>query len=126
MGITWRYEADANVIHSEASGRIELEDIIAYMRAVIADERVQRGFVELASFFEPELGFGYQELAPLPEMWQRYLAKGCRLLIFLAPTDSAYGMMRMLQGVLDQSDGDRIVVVRTREEQEAKLAELRR
>jgi len=59
MGMTWRYDAEANIVFSEANGVVAVPEMLEYLRAVVADERIQPGFLEVTTFEHGELDMAY-------------------------------------------------------------------
>lgn len=126
--ITYEYDSGPNLVRARAEGRIRVADLLGYVRGIVEDDAIQPGFVEIVDF-EPveDLTVSYSEMAPLPHIWKRYLAKGVRATILYAPSDAAYGVCHMFQSVIEP-EGDLtrgpFTVVRNDEELTARLSEL--
>ena len=104
--IAYVYDPEQKLIRARAEGLLTMPDLLAYVRSIVEDEAIAPGFVEIVDF-EPvdDMVFSYSEMAPLPHIWKRYLAKGVRATILYAPNDAAYGICRMFQAVIEP-EGD--------------------
>jgi hypothetical protein len=129
VGISYRYDSIRNLVLAKAWGVITVHDITTYTGSVIQDDTVQGDFVEVVDFADLEdLIVTYRELSPLRNIWQEYITKGCKGTLILAPADSVYGISRMVRAVIGVDDcegGPPFLPVRTQEELEARLSELR-
>lgn len=126
--ITYVYDPGPNLVRARAEGLIRVSDLLEYVRGVVQDEAIEPGFVEVVDF-EPveDLTISYSEMAPLPRIWKRYLAKGVQATILYAPNDASYGVCHMFQSVIEP-EGDLtrgpFTIVRNMEELAARLKEL--
>jgi len=129
MPLTYRYNQESRTVETEATGVVTTGDMLTYVKSILADDRVQPGFIEIADF-EPveDLVVKYSEIEPFKALWRSYVQKGCRATIIIAPTDLSFGTLRMLQTVigLGQKDAvNRFIVIRSRDELESTLQVLR-
>ena len=126
--IAYVYDPKQNLVRARAEGRLLISELLEYVRSVVEDEAIRPGFVEIVDF-EPvdDMTISYSEMAPLPQIWKNYQAKGVRAVILYAPGDIAYGVCRMFQAVIvpegDLTRGP-FTIVRNAEELGARLAEL--
>jgi hypothetical protein len=129
MPLTYRYDQENRTVETEATGVITTGEMLSYVKSVIADDRVEPGFIEIVDFGPVEdMVVKYTEIEPFKALWIEYLQKGCRATILLAPTDMSYGTLRMLQTVIGLSQeeaANRFMIVRSRDELEASLKTLR-
>ncbi len=129
MPFSFDYDREQKILSGRAEGVITFEELLAYLSAIVADEEIEPGFVELIDFSAVEdLAISYGETQPFGDMWKKYVDKGCVATIVYAPDDFCFGMSRMFQTVIRSSQhGDKgsFVVVRTPEEVKELLAELR-
>ena len=126
--IAYVYDPQQNLVRARAEGRLLMSELLAYVRSIVEDEAIQRGFVEIVDF-EPvdDMTITYSEISPLPQIWKKYLEKGVRAVILYAPGEVAYGVCRMFQAVIvPEADLTRgpFTIVRNAEELGARLAEL--
>ena len=126
--ITYEYDSGSNLVRARAEGMIRVADLLHYVRSIVEDDAIKPGFIEIVDF-EPveDLTISYSEMAPLPHIWKRYLAKGVRATILYAPSDAAYGVCHMFQSVIEP-EGDLtrgpFTIVRSMEELADRLADL--
>lgn len=126
--ITYKYDPGPNLVRARAEGMIRVADLLEYVRSIVEDKAIEPGFVEIVDFDPVEdMTISYSEMAPLPHIWKRYLAKGVRATILYAPSDAAYGVCHMFQSVIEP-EGDLtrgpFTIVRNPEELADRLAEL--
>jgi hypothetical protein len=128
VGISYHYDSNRNLVLAEARGVITVQDILTYTKSVIQDDAIQRDFVEVVDFEGVEdLVVTYRELSPFRDIWQKYITKGCKGTLILAPSDFSYGIFRMFQAVIGSDDfeaGGPFFPVRSHEELEARISEI--
>jgi hypothetical protein len=111
MPITYKYDNEANIIRTTASGKVKTGDLRDYVTKVLEDTRIKKGFIEIADFESvTDLVVAYSEINQFP-----------------APSNLSYGIFRMLQTVISlrhKSANDLFIVIRTKEEIENKLQDL--
>lgn len=126
--VAYVYDAKQNLVRARAEGVLRVSELLDYVRQVVEDETIRPGFVEVVDF-EPvkDMTITYSEMAPFPQIWKRYLAKGVRATILYAPSDVAFGVCRIFQSVIEP-EGDltrgRFTIARNAGELGARLAEL--
>ena len=129
MPFAYQYDAGSNVVRARLSGEINMAELVSYLSQVLGDEDIRSGFIEVVDFeCVEDLTIRYSSVGPLRGIWKQYLQKGCTATIAYAPTDISYGTCRMMQTIIgfDVEDiTENFVVVRTKEEIEEKLLELR-
>ena len=126
--ITYESAPGPNLVRARAGGMIRVADLLEYVRGIVEDDTIEPGFVEIVDFDPVEdLTISYSEMAPLPHIWKRYLAKGVRATILYAPSDAAYGVCHMFQSVIEP-EGDLtrgpFTIVRSMEELADRLEDL--
>ncbi len=128
MPMTYKYDTDTRIIHATATGIITTKDMIEYVSGIVEDPKIESGFIELTDFESvTDFVITYSELTPFPGLWGKYMQKGCRASLLYAPTDLAYGSLRMAKTFIELENAlaeDLFVVYRTKEELENKLKEL--
>lgn len=129
MSFAYAYDAIQKIVHAKAEGVLTADDGLDYLNAVIADENIAPGFVEL---FDVEavddLQLEYEDTTPFADIWRQYQAKGCAGTIIYAPTDVNFELMRTAQATIpsaDEAGKTPLVVVRTREEIVEQLGRIR-
>jgi hypothetical protein len=126
MTLSYRYDPEQNCIYTRASGTVTTGDILQYIEIILEDKRIKRGFIEIVDFEAVEdLVVTYSEINPFPSIWEKYRQQGCKAVIIYAPNDLSFGTFRMLQTVVLLShEEDPFIVVRSKEELEARQREL--
>ena len=124
--IEYEYSAERKVVSTRASGAVDLGQFSDYFETMLADPRIEAGFIEIfdASAVS-DFTFGYRDTDFFPAVWARYLAKGVRVTIVLAPTELEFGILRMIAAVIEARIGsviDNFHVVRRESEVEDLLA----
>ncbi|MCP4900681.1 MAG: hypothetical protein GY906_27270 [bacterium] len=129
MPLSFSYDRERMVLSTKADGIVTLEEMLDYLHVVIADEHIKPGFVELVDFSAIEdFVVSFNDTRPFEDLWKSYVEKGCAATIVYAPGDLSFGVVRMVQTVIQTSGhGDQgvFVVVRTQVEVAEKLAQLR-
>ena len=128
MPITYQYESGANIIHAKATEIVTTKEILNYVTNIIEDVTIENGFVEVLDLeFVKDLVVRYSELEPFPNIWGKYMEKGCKGNVIYAPTEFCYGTIRMVQTVIEMKHEvaeDLFMIVRSREELENLLKEI--
>ena len=128
MPITYQYEAGSKIIRATATELVTPKEILEYVSSIIEDEKIERDFIEIVDFqLVRDLVVTYSELIPFPNIWEKYMEKGCRAVVIYAPTDLSYGTFRMLQTVVtleNEVAESLFFVVRSEHELENKLKEI--
>lgn len=127
MPIPHHYDTEQNLITATPRGTVTARDFSAYVKAILADESIRAGFVEIIDLEQTEdVVASFRELFEFRELWERYLAKGCRATLIHAPTPLSYGVFRMFRSAISPDVYSRgsFEILRTREELEARLKEL--
>ena len=128
MPITYQYESDANIVRAKATESITTKEILDYVTNITEDVTIESGFVEVVDMeLVKDLVVTYSELGPFPNIWEKYMEKGCKGSVIYAPTDLSYGTIRMMQTVISmryEVTEDLFVVVRSREELGTMLKEM--
>ena len=125
MPITYKYESADKIIHAEATETITTKEILDYVTTIIEDLTIEKNFIEVVDFqLVKDLVVTYSELNPFPDIWEKYIDKGCKATVIYAPTDLSYGTFRMLQTVVEMRHAvaeDLFIVVRSRDDLENEL-----
>jgi hypothetical protein len=128
MPITYQYESDAKIIRAKATEIVTTKEILDYVTNIIEDITIEKGFIEVVDFeLVRDVVVTYSELDPFPNIWEKYMKKGCKATVIYAPTDLSYGTIRMLQTVVSISHEvaeDLFIVVRSKDELENKLTKM--
>ena len=128
MPMSHTYDSEQNLVLVKGHGVITIKDVHAHTRGIIDNDAVRSGFIEVGDFEEVEdLIITYSDLSPFRDIWQEYMAKGCRGVLVYTPTNVSYGIIRMFQTVIGANEiegGTIFSPVRSREELEAKISEL--
>ena len=128
MPITYQYESDANIVRAKATETITTKEILDYVTNITEDVTIESGFVEVVDMeLVKDLVVTYSELGPFPNIWEKFMEKGCKATVIYAPTDLSYGTIRMLQTFIATNHElaeDLFIVVRSKEELENKLKEI--
>ena len=128
MPITYQYESDANIVRAKATESITTKEILDYVSNITEDVTIESGFVEVVDMeLVKDLVVTYSELEPFPNIWEKYMEKGCKGSVIYAPTDLSYGTIRMMQTVISMRHEvaeDLFVIVRSREELDNMLKEM--
>lgn len=128
MPMTYRYDTETRIVHATATGIITTKDMIEYVSGIVEDPAIKSGFIEVADFETvKDFVMTYSELTPFPDLWGKYMQKGCKASLIYAPTDLVYGTLRMAKTFIELENElaeDLFVVYRTKEELENRLKEL--
>ncbi len=128
MPITYHYESEPGIIRSKATDVITAEDLFHYFTSVIEDTKIEKSFIEIVDFeFIKDLVIAYSELNLLPNIWDKYLKKGCKKVLIYAPTNLSYGTSRMMRTIATMAHDDTeelFQVFRSKDELENKLKEI--
>jgi hypothetical protein len=130
LPITYQYDQNSNIIRAEADGVLTAKNLFEYLNDIIEDQQIKKDFIEIIDFQNVcDLVIAYSDTDGFRYMWKKYLSKGCKKVIVLAPTDLSYGTSRMIKtviGFVDQGTEDMFVVVRSTDELENELHDLDR
>jgi hypothetical protein len=126
LPISYRYLSETGVVDTTVTGVVQTSDLMEYFNKLLDDPSIKPGFVEIFDMEGIEdFVVHYRETPAFRYIWERYLEKGCRATIVVAPTALAFGTARMVQAVIQPGrEGPRghFSVVRTRTEIQQKLA----
>ena len=79
MPITYKYDNEANIIRTTASGKVKTGDLRDYVTKVLEDTRIKKGFIEIADFESvTDLVVAYSEINQFPFVWGKYMENGCK------------------------------------------------
>lgn len=128
MPIEYVVDGDGSLVRTNASGVVTLEDLKGYFNRIMTDTTIVSPFVEYVSFAAvDDLQFSYSAGTQFGLAWRRYKQKGCAGTIVYAPGDLVFGLVRMVQTIVEGSEfgaeGD-FSVFRELAEAEAALKEL--
>ena len=128
MPITYQYESNSKTIRAKATETVTIKEILDYVSNITEDVTIESGFVEVVDMeLVKDLVVTYSELEPFPNIWGKYMKKGCKGNVIYAPTDLSYGTIRMMQTVISMRHEvaeDLFVIVRSREELDNLLKEM--
>ena len=128
MPITYQYEADSKIVRAKATELVTTKEILDYVTSIIEDIRIEKGFIEVVDFqLVRDLVVTYSDSYTFPNIWEKYMKKGCKAVVIYAPTDLSYGTFRMLQTVVSMEyevADELFVVIRSKDELENKLKEI--
>lgn len=129
MPVSFQYDRERMILNMRAVGVLTIDELLDYLYAVISDDTIEAGFIEVADFSavqDLEISFG--DTGPFEDIWCRYLDKGCLATIVFAPGDLSFGVSRMFQTVIRNSkrgSQGNFMVVRSQEEAQEIVERLR-
>lgn len=97
MSIRFKHDSTSNTVHVAPPRILDLAGIRQYVDAVLNDDEISPGFVEIVDFSEIEdFTFSYRQGVALKTLFARLQKeKGWMGTVALAPTDFQFGMLRM-------------------------------
>jgi len=129
LPVNYSYREDKNLLSTTASGDLTVIEVLQYLESIIGNSKIGRGFVEVVNLEQiDDITLTYRSLNRFPELWTKYVEKGCAGTIIIAQSDLAFGMMRMVQTVASASNNPQEIsfdVCRSSEEADTVLASIR-
>ena len=130
MPVSYSYDQSSNLVRSEAWGALTTGDFRDYTSSILDDPRIRPGFIE-ALVIHPDavLQIQYADVPPFRDVWKAYLRKGVRGTLIQAESNAGFGIFRMFESTIDSEDLNpdvRFELVRSPEELEQRIAEIRR
>ena len=97
MAISHTYDPDLNRLTMRASGTLTVPQLEVYLAEVLSNPDIREGFVELVDLSDvDDLAMKFAETSVFEPIWRKYVDKGVARTVVLAPTDSTFGLFRML------------------------------
>ena len=126
MSIEYTYDEGSNVVHSYLNGVVQVQDLENFVRRLLDDEKIQKGFIEVAHLDDMRLyKFAFTEAVDLPPLFNRLIKeRGYAGSIFLVKSQYQYGMTRMFSA-LGENTGLTLRIARQDEEIPRLLQEIR-
>jgi len=110
MAITYTYDQTKNLVLVKAKGVISLQDIIKHQEKVSEDLNIKAGFIEIIDMSEStDLQISYISSQTLIGAWGKWKHKSHKGSIMYAPTDIAFGIMRMMKTLIEMEQSSETV-----------------
>ena len=110
MAITYTYDQSENLVLVKAVGVISLQKLTQFADEVSRDMNIKDGFIEIIDLSKcTDIQVSYDTSAKLTKDWGKWEHKSHKGSIMYAPTDHAYGIIRMLQTLTDMEPGSKAV-----------------
>ncbi len=102
--IRYTYVAEENIVHVYPGASLTFEAMRAYVDAILADERIADGFIELVHFdIVDEFSWKYAQTEKILNLFKRLHTKKRQMgTIFLVDTSLQLGMARMIQAIFEE------------------------
>jgi len=106
MAITYKYDKSGNLVLAEVKGVISIQELLIYFENVSEDLNIKSGFVEVVDLSEvTDLQISYSSAQNITEDWDKWKQKSHKGSIMYAPTDLAFGILRMMQILIEIKPG---------------------
>lgn len=110
MAIKYTYDQSENLVLVKAKGVISIRDIIKYMEKVSEDLNIKAGFIEIIDMSEStDLQISYISSQTLTREWGKWKHKSHKGSIMYAPTEVAFGIMRMMKTLIETEPGSETI-----------------
>ena len=95
---SYEYDATTNIVHVKPKGVMHVADIEGYASALLEDESVQSGYIEVVDFsgLEDVIADAYSFIGVETIFKKLSEQKNFTGSVAIVPTDYIYGMIRML------------------------------
>jgi len=106
MAITYTYDQSENLLLTEAKSDISIQELLIYAKNVSDDQSIKSGFIEIVDLSEvTDLHISYSSARTLTNGWDKWKHKNHKGSIMYAPTDVAFGILRMMQALTEMEPG---------------------
>ena len=106
MAITYTYDQAENLVLTEAKEVISIQELSIYIVNVSEDLNIKSGFVEVVDLSEvTDLQISYSSAQNITKGWDKWKHKSHKGSIMYAPTDLAFGILRMMQTLIAMEPG---------------------
>ncbi len=126
MPIHYQYDKTENVVHSYLTGHVGVRDLEKFVREMLNDAAIKKGFIEVAHLENIEsYKFAFDEALDLPALFGRLIEERAYAgTIFIAINDYQYGMTRMFFA-LGENFGLQLAIAQSEEEMLKLLGDMR-
>lgn len=106
MAIAYTFDQSENLVFAEAQGAISIQELINYKEIVLNDYNIKNGFIEIVDLSKvTDLEITYSSAEKLTRNWDKWKQKSHIGSIMYAPTDLTYGILRMMQNLINTEPG---------------------
>ena len=110
MAITYAYAQSENLVLTEAKGVISIQEMSIYADNVFKDQNIKTGFIEVVDLSgATDLQVSYISAQQLTKSWDKWQQKSHKGSIIYAPTDLAFGIVRMMQTLIEIEPGSEAI-----------------
>lgn len=104
--VHYQYNLEENHILTYPEGILVVPDVINYFRALMIDDRIRAGAIEIVHFIGlKDIAFTYSGCVQLSETFRKLKKiKGIAETWFIVESNLTFGMARMLQTVFERID----------------------
>jgi hypothetical protein len=111
MAITYKYDQSRNLLLAEAKGVISVQELLIYFENVSEDLNIKSGFIEVVDLSEvTDLQISYSSAQKMTKGWDKWEHKSHKGSIMYAPTDLSFGILRMMQTLIDMEPGSKEIL----------------
>ncbi|MCM8541477.1 MAG: hypothetical protein NE328_14515 [Lentisphaeraceae bacterium] len=103
MAIKYSYSIEENTVRVEAAGVLTINEIEAYVKAIIEDETIQDGFIEIFNLKGvQDFDFTFEAGKKISSLYSKLMMdKHFRGAVHITPKDIHYGISHILSAILE-------------------------
>lgn len=128
MPIHYRIDKEQGLVHTEVLGELTINETIEYFNRLQQDENIPNDAIEIVDFDQvTDFKILFSDMKVITQSYQSAKSgKNILATIFVATTQVAYGIARMLQTLhLIENEHHIVQIVRSEKELEAKIKNVR-